>query len=63
MSLTTDRESWLVDVTRMPLSTLRTLCDPLLLDAVREAVDTVPPSGTDEIQEPGSPRNDRFLTD
>lgn len=55
MSLSADQESWLVDVTRMPLTTLRTLRDPLLLDAVREAVATVPPSGADEIQEQNLP--------
>lgn len=54
MSLSADQESWLVDVTRMPLATLRTLRDPALLEAVRGAVETVPPSGADEIQEQGT---------
>ncbi|HEX9335793.1 MAG TPA: hypothetical protein VF892_07895 [Pseudonocardiaceae bacterium] len=61
MSLTADLDTQLVDVTRMPLSKLRTVCDPLLLEAMRRLVENVPLSDHDEIQEPG--RRGSHMTD
>ncbi len=51
MSLSADLDTWLVDVTDLPLSKLRTLRDPLLLDVMRNLVAKVPLSDHDEIQQ------------
>lgn len=56
MSLSVDLDSQLVDVSHISLSELRTRCDPLLLDAIRDLVARIPLSDRDEIQEPGRPR-------
>lgn len=56
MSLSTDLDSQLVDVTRMPLSELRTLRDPRLLEAIRAVVRKVPRSEHEEIQEQAGAR-------
>lgn len=51
MSLSADLDSHLVDVTRMPLSDLRIVSDPRILEAIAAVVSKVPLSDHDEIQE------------
>lgn len=60
MSPSTD----LVDVTSVPLSTLRDLHEPILLDGIRRVISDIPQLDRDEIQEPGSSRaeSDTLLT-